>query len=64
MQQINIDISPAGNVKIDACGFSGQGCVKATEQIEIVLGGQGKKRDKPEMYQPPISTEQHAQLKF
>lgn len=64
MQQININISPAGNTVIDACGFTGTGCIEATQQIEIVLGGQGKKVDKPEQFKPPISTEQHQQMKF
>ena len=40
---IIVDISPAGNVTIDAQGFTGEECVKATEQIEIALGGEMKR---------------------
>jgi hypothetical protein len=55
MEQIIIDISPAGSVQIDAQGFKGNSCAKATEQIELVLGaGAQKKSDtkKPEFYAP------------
>lgn len=53
-EQIVIDISPAGSVKIDAVGFKGQGCSIATKQIEIALGGAkaGGKKKKPEFFQP------------
>jgi hypothetical protein len=48
---IKVDISPAGNIKIEAEGFIGAGCAKATEQIELVLGGgTAKKTPKPEYY--------------
>lgn len=52
-KQIVIDISPAGSVKVDAQGFNGVGCAKATEMIEIAIGGAGvkKKKPKPEYYQ-------------
>ena len=50
MKQVVVDISPAGSVKIEAIGFNGVGCAKATEQIEIAIGGSGKKskKKKPE----------------
>lgn len=53
-EQIVIDISPAGSVKIDAQGFKGQACSVASKQIEIVLGGHGQtsKKKKPEFFQP------------
>ena len=50
-KNIVIDITPAGNTKIEANGFQGCGCSEATEQIELVLGGgQQTKTPKPEMY--------------
>lgn len=55
MRTVTIDITPAGSVKIDAKGFTGGGCAKATEQLEVVLGGNGataKKKKKPEFYSP------------
>lgn len=58
-KNITIDISPAGNTKIEANGFQGCGCTEATEQIELVLGGgQQKKTPKPEMYAPAATTHQ------
>lgn len=52
-RNVTVDITPAGNVVIEANGFQGCGCTKATEQIELVLGGgQRKKTPKPEMHAP------------
>jgi hypothetical protein len=53
-KQIIIDISPAGSVKVDAQGFNGVGCAKATEMIEIAIGGAGAKKSKkkPEYFVP------------
>jgi len=53
-KEIVIDISPAGSVSVEANGFKGKGCAKATEQIELVLGGQGgrKRKEKPEYFAP------------
>jgi hypothetical protein len=50
--EIVIDISPAGNVKIEANGFTGSSCAKATEEIELALGGAAsrKRAPKPEYY--------------
>lgn len=58
MKQVIVDISAAGTVKVEAQGFKGVGCDKATEQIEISLGGEvGKKKRKPEFYQQPSTAE-------
>ncbi len=54
-EQIVIEVSPAGSIKIEANNFVGGACAKATEQLEIVLGGHGgkKKTDyKPEFSMP------------
>lgn len=53
-KQVIIDITPAGSVKVEAQGFNGVGCDKATEMIEIAIGGAGakKKTKKPEYYVP------------
>lgn len=50
-----VEITPAGTVKIDATGFKGGACAKATEQIEIALGGAGpkSKKKKPEFFAAP-----------
>ena len=61
---IIVDISPAGNVTIDAQGFTGEECVKATEQIEIALGGEMKRDTKPEFHAPSIMSVQGNKLTF
>lgn len=60
-----VDISPAGSVTVDAKCFQGSNCAKATEQIEIVLGGGGKKtkKKKPE-YHAPAGAKQTNKLTF
>lgn len=65
-QVIMIDISPSGNAKIDAQGFEDNTCAVATQQIEHVLNGGGRiKRDeKPEYYNPPVSSAQANKLTF
>ena len=64
-QNITIDISPAGSIKMEANGFTGNACDKATEQLEIVLGGgQAKKKSKPERHLPPSNTQQGNKLTF
>jgi hypothetical protein len=54
MATIEITFNKDGSTSVDAKGFSGSGCEKATEQIEIVLGGSGqkKKTTKPEYFAP------------
>lgn len=64
-EEIIIDISPGGGVKIDAKGFTGKSCTEATEQIELVLGGGTvKRKDKPEYYAPPETTRQSTKTSF
>ena len=54
MPEIVISITPAGTASVDAKGFKGGTCDKATEQIELVLGGHAKrtKKRKPDFYTP------------
>lgn len=63
-EEIIIDISPAGGIKIEAQGFTGSACAKATEQIEIVLGGGAKRKEKPEFSMPPLANSQNTKLTF
>lgn len=60
-KQIVIDISPAGSVVVDAQGFKGVGCAKATEMIEVAIGGAGmkKKTKKPDYHVPGGQTSQN-----
>jgi hypothetical protein len=53
-RQVLVRISPLGDVKVEAEGFVGEGCVAATQAIEQSLGGNVKNRQfKPEYDQQP-----------
>lgn len=64
MKQVVIDITAAGSVKVDAQNFQGNGCAKATEQIELAIGGAGakKKTPKPEFYKSAGTNNQNKQV--
>jgi hypothetical protein len=48
-RQIIVDVSPEGVVKIDAQGFSGKQCLKATAPLEKLLSPVSQRDEKPEM---------------
>ena len=48
---IEIVIGPAGEIRIDAVGFEGPDCEKATQFLEEALGVFGQKIKKPEYHQ-------------
>ena len=48
---IEIIIGPSGEIKIDAIGFKGPDCEKATKFLEEALGVVGQKTKKPEFNQ-------------
>lgn len=50
MRIINVIVNPAGDIKIDAVGFQGADCERATAFLETALGKPGKKIKKPEYY--------------
>jgi hypothetical protein len=47
-KQIVIEVSPTGEIKIEAVGFNGKGCEAATKAIEDALGTVGTRKRKPE----------------
>ena len=47
---IEVVVNADGQVKIDAVGFKGADCEKATAFLEAALGKAGKKIKKPEYY--------------
>ena len=51
MKSIEIIISPSGQLNINAVGFSGTDCEKATAFLEQALGQLTSKQRKPEWYQ-------------
>ena len=50
MPEINVIIDKDGNVHIDAIGFNGGECEKATEALERALGTVKKREKKKEFY--------------
>jgi hypothetical protein len=55
---IEIIINPTGEIQIDAVGFKGPDCEKATKFLEEVLGVVGQKIKKPEYHQQSTRTNQ------
>jgi hypothetical protein len=53
---IEIIIAPSGEIQIDAVGFKGPDCEKATKFLEEALGVVGLKRKKPEYHQSTRKT--------
>lgn len=50
-KKVILDFEPDGSVKIEAKGFRGVGCTKATAFLEIALGRVAKIQRKPEFNQ-------------
>ena len=55
---IEILVSPIGDITIDAVGFKGPDCEKATKFLEEALGVVGRKIKKPEYHQHSTRTNQ------
>jgi len=55
---IEIIVSPTGEVSIDAVGFKGADCERATAYLEKALGVQDRKVKKPEYRQQVRQTNQ------
>lgn len=60
MKTITVNIDVTGEVKIEATGFKGSACTKATEEIERALGTVGKRNKKPEYW---LGQQQNQQAK-
>jgi hypothetical protein len=48
---IEVIVSASGDIVIDAVGFKGADCEKATRFLEEALGMRGQRRHKPEYQQ-------------
>lgn len=57
-RQVIVEITPDGEVQIDAVGFKGTACEKATAEIIKALGFPVSKKKKPEFYAIETKTEQ------
>jgi Protein of unknown function (DUF2997) len=52
MKQVIIEVDAEGNIKVEASGFKGADCEKATKALEAALGAQqGDRKRKPEFFQ-------------
>ena len=54
-QTIEVVVDPAGGIKIDALGFTGADCEKATAFLEKALGCVTQTTKKPEYYRPVVN---------
>ncbi|MEA3207893.1 MAG: hypothetical protein QOE70_950 [Chthoniobacter sp.] len=50
-KSIEVLIQPSGEVQIEAVGFKGNACEKATAALEAALGATKARRKKPEYHQ-------------
>jgi hypothetical protein len=50
-RSIEVTVSPIGDITIDAVGFKGADCEKATRFLEEALGIVGARQKKPEYHQ-------------
>lgn len=57
MKTLTVDVSPEGEVTIEAAGFRGNACEKATAALEKALGMPGKRQRKPEYSQEEVATQ-------
>ncbi len=48
MRSVEVTIKPDGSIEIEAVGFKGGACEKATEAVEKALGVVASRRLKPE----------------
>lgn len=56
-KEIQIEISPTGEVSFTVNGVKGSACLAETEFLEAALGGQVLEREKtPEYYEQPVGT--------
>lgn len=58
MKTIRIEISPDGEVVIEAVGFKGADCLKATKAYEEALGPVKRRMKRPEFYQSETTATQ------
>ena len=58
-RSIQVVVGPTGEVTIEAAGFKGQACEKATAALEAALGVVKGRKKKPDYYaQAVVATQQ------
>jgi len=58
MRTIEVIVNKDGSLKIDAVGFKGADCQKATEFLERALGRVSGKTKKPEFHRKAVHQQQ------
>ncbi|MEI6166497.1 MAG: DUF2997 domain-containing protein [bacterium] len=58
MKSIEVIVGPDGSLKIDAVGFQGADCERATAFLEKALGRVSTKHKKPEHYRRTLTQQQ------
>jgi hypothetical protein len=58
VKQIIVEIDVDGLVKIEAVGFKGGSCEKATKALEEAMGVVGKRTKKPDYYVQQVGQNQ------
>ena len=58
MKTIEVIVDPDGSLKIDAVGFKGADCEKATAFLENALGKVANRQKKPEHYRRSLTQQQ------
>jgi hypothetical protein len=59
---IEVTVSPTGEIKIEAEGYTGSSCEEATRFLEEALGLPGKRTRKTEFYQRRTNTSNQQQI--
>jgi len=57
MKEVIVTCNPDGTIKIEALGFTGNACEKATAEIEKALGHRTGQTKKPEFFQGNKATQ-------
>ena len=60
-KSIEIVVSPIGDIQIEAVGFQGTDCTKATQFLEEALGNIQQREKKPEFHATTRRTNQQTQ---
>lgn len=57
MKKIEVIISPEGEVTIEAIGYKGSACERATAELEKALGTTTERKKKPEYHSHASATQ-------
>jgi hypothetical protein len=61
-RRILVNISPFGEITVEAEGFQGKGCEAATKAIEEALGKSTQRTRKPDFWRQSNRHQNHQQL--